>query len=228
MIGMNRFNKYFLAGIVMMFLIISPQHIFAHALSLDFTTMSGTDLGFLYLKLGFTHIIPFGYDHVLFVIGLFLLNPKLKTVIGQATAFTIAHSLTLGLAMFGMIHPVSSIIEPIIALSIFFIAVENIFLNDVKWWRILIVFCFGLIHGCGFASALKEIGLPASDYGLALFSFNVGVELGQISVILFAWLLVGKWFSGKTWYKNRIVIPISCCIAVLSLYWTVERIFFAA
>ena len=193
---------------------------------LDLNNISGIDVGWVYLKLGFTHILPLGLDHILFVLSLFLLNPKLKPVIWQATAFTIAHSITLGLAMYGIIKPVSSIIEPIIALSIVFVAVENILTTQLKWWRVLIVFCFGLIHGCGFASALGELGLPANDYLLSLISFNIGVELGQVSVILLAFLLVGKWFGEKPWYRQRIVMPVSFMIGTIALYWTIERIFF--
>jgi hypothetical protein len=175
--------------------------------------------------MGYTHILPFGADHILFVLGLFFLNPKLKSMIWQATSFTVAHSITLGLAIFGFIHPVSAIIEPIIALSILFIAIENILVSELKWWRILIVFSFGLIHGCGFASALTEVGLPEKNYLLALLTFNLGIESGQITIILAAWLLVGKWFSKRNWYRNRIIIPASFLIGFVALYWTIERSF---
>jgi hypothetical protein len=211
--------------IVVFILFPGIVYLHAHTTAYDLTNLSGTQIGFFYLQLGYKHIIPLGYDHILFVFGLFLLDPRIKNVIAQATAFTIAHSLTLGLAMLGIIQPVNSVIEPIIALSILFIAVENILLTEVKWWRILVVFIFGLIHGCGFASALHETGLPEKDFGLALFTFNAGVELGQITIILLAYMLIGKWFSGKVWYKKRITIPLSICIAVFSIYWTVERIF---
>ncbi len=199
---------------------------FAHVIPYELSKLSKADVGWIYLKLGYTHILPNGFDHILFVLGIFFLNPKLKPVIWQATAFTVAHSITLGLAMYGIIKPVSSIVEPIIALSIVFVAIENILTTQLKWWRVLIVFCFGLIHGCGFASALSEIGLPANDYLVSLISFNVGVELGQISVILLAFLLVGKWFGEKIWYRQRIVLPFSFMIGAIALYWTIERIFF--
>jgi hypothetical protein len=145
-------------------------------------------------------------------------------VLWQATAFTVAHSITLGLAMNGYIEPIPSIIEPIIALSIFYVALENILVQDIKPSRIAIVFLFGLVHGMGFASALTELGLPQSDFMTALLSFNIGVELGQVSVILLAWLLLGVWFSGKTWYQSRVVTPASLMIAALALYWTIERL----
>jgi hypothetical protein len=199
--------------------------LFAHTLNYDLSTFSKSETGLLYLKLGYTHILPLGFDHVLFVLGLFFLNPKLKVVIWQATAFTVAHSITLALAMFGFIHPISSIVEPIIALSIFFIAVENILIHELKWWRILIVFLFGLIHGCGFASALSDLGLPEKNYFLAILTFNAGVELGQITVILIAYYLVGKWFAEKEWYRQRVVIPVSLVIGCIALFWTIERAF---
>lgn len=195
----------------------------AHALY-DFTRMSAGAIGWLYLELGFTHIIPGGFDHVLFILGLFLLSPKLKTLLWQATAFTIAHSITLGLAMSGKINPVPSVVEPLIALSIAFVAAENILLSELKWWRIAVVFCFGLLHGFGFASSLQELGLPEKGFFFSLISFNAGVELGQIAVIIIAYLLVGKWFGEKQWYKRRIVIPASAMISAIALYWTAERI----
>ncbi len=213
--------------LIFLFSIIIFPSAFAHVIPYELSKLSKADVGWIYLKLGYTHILPNGFDHILFVLGIFFLNPKLKPVIWQATAFTVAHSITLGLAMYGIIKPVSSIIEPIIALSIVFVAVENILTTQLKWWRVLIVFCFGLIHGCGFASALSEIGLPANDYLVSLISFNVGVELGQISVILLAFLLVGKWFGEKIWYRKRIVLPVSFMIGTIALYWTIERIFFS-
>ena len=194
-----------------------------HSVGYDFSGMTSGEIGFTYLQLGYTHILPFGLDHVLFVLGLFFLDPRMKAVIAQATAFTLAHSVTLGLAMTGMLHAPAAIIEPIIALSILFLALENIFFSDIRWWRILVVFAFGLIHGCGFASALAEAGLPASNFFLALLSFNAGIELGQLTVIILAWACVGKWFSTKPWYRRRIVVPVSAIIGGVALFWTIER-----
>lgn len=212
--------------LVFLFSIFYFQSAMAHVIPYDLSKLSKADVGWIYMKLGYTHILPNGFDHILFVLGIFFLNPKLKPVIWQATAFTVAHSITLGLAMYGFIKPVSSIVEPVIALSIVFVAVENILSTRLNWWRIVIVFCFGLIHGCGFASALSELGLPPNDYLLSLLSFNIGVEFGQISVILLAFILVGKWFGEKTWYRQRIVMPVSLMIGTIAMYWTIERIFF--
>ncbi len=198
---------------------------YAHTINYDMAAMSRTGVGWFYLQLGFTHIIPLGLDHILFVLSIFFLSPRLSTVIWQASAFTVAHSITLGLAMYGYIKPVPSVIEPIIALSIFFVAMENILVRELRPSRIAIVFMFGLVHGMGFASALTSLGLPPSDYLLSLLSFNVGVELGQITVILLAYWLIGRWFSDKPWYRQRVVIPVSVVIAIIALFWTIQRTF---
>jgi hypothetical protein len=176
-----------------------------------------------YLKLGYEHIIPLGLDHILFVIGLCLLNTKLSTVLWQATAFTIAHSITLALSMKNIIVLPPQIVEPIIAFSILFIAVENIVLSELKLWRIAIVFMFGLIHGMGFASALNEIGLPRNKFILSILSFNAGVELGQVTIIALMFFLLIRPFGKRIWYKKRIVYPVSVLIALIATYWTIER-----
>ncbi len=197
----------------------------AHTINYDLAAMSKTDVGWFYLQLGFTHIVPLGLDHILFVLSIYFLSPRLSTVLWQASAFTVAHSITLGLAMYGYLKPVPAVIEPIIALSIFFVAMENILVRELRPSRIAIVFLFGLVHGMGFASALTSLGLPPADYLTSLLSFNVGVELGQIAVILAAYFLVGRWFSDKPWYRQRVVTPISAVIALVALYWTIQRTF---
>ncbi|WP_226163882.1 HupE/UreJ family protein [Hymenobacter terricola] len=199
----------------------------AHVLNTDLSKLSRTEIFGTYLKLGFTHIIPLGFDHILFIISLYILEPRLKPVLTQATAFTVAHSITLGLAMYGFIRPPSAIIEPIIALSILFVAIENIITDKLNPWRIAIVFGFGLVHGMGFAAALTGLGLPQKDYFGSLISFNLGVELGQVTVILLCWALVGRWAADKSWYKARVVIPVSVVIGIVAAFWTVQRVFFA-
>lgn len=202
------------------------QPLWAHTVVGELENLSGTDAAFLYLKLGYAHIIPLGLDHILFVLSLFLLSPKLKPVLWQATAFTVAHSVTLGLAMYHVITPTAAIIEPIIALSIMYVALENIFSPRLKKARIGIVFLFGLVHGMGFASALGNLGLPQNAYLSSLVMFNVGVELGQLTVILTAFFLFGKWFGQKDYYRKAIVIPLSVLITLVAAYWTIQRIFF--
>ncbi len=181
---------------------------------------------FLYLKLGFTHVIPLGFDHVLFILTLFFLNSRVKSILIQCTVFTIAHSVSLALTSLDYIIPNVNFVEILIALSILFTAIENIVSQKVNPSRIVIIFCFGIIHGMGFANALKTFGLPKKQLVSTLLSFNVGVEFGQLTVILFAYFFISKWFSQKKWYKERIVYPISSIIGCVALYWTIQRILF--
>ena len=224
----NNKNKYHFRafGLMLMFFLIS-QPLWAHDVVGQLESMSKTDAAILYLQQGFTHILPLGLDHILFVLSLFLLSPKLKPVLWQATAFTVAHSITLGLAMFKVITPSPAIVEPIIALSIMYVALENIFSPSLKKSRIGIVFLFGLVHGMGFANALGDLGMPQNAYLTSLVMFNVGVELGQVAVILAAFFLLGLPFGKKPFYRKRIVMPLSIIIAAIAAYWTVERVFFA-
>lgn len=224
---MNQQNNSFVYkwAICTCFILFISTSLWAHDAD-SLANLSKTEVAGIYLQLGFTHIIPLGLDHILFVLSLFLLNPKLKPILWQATAFTVAHTITLGLAMYGVIKPPANIVEPIIALSIMYVALENIFSSKLNTGRIGIVFLFGLIHGMGFASVLTELGLPKNAYISSLLMFNVGVELGQVTVIIAAFLLLALPFSKKTYYRKRIVIPLSIIIAAIALYWTVERLFF--
>src|SRR5207342_280783 len=114
-----------------------------------------------------------------------------------------AHSITLGLSIFGLIAVPPSIVEPLIAVSIAYVAIENLFLRELRPWRIALVFAFGLLHGMGFAGALKELGLPPSEFLTALLTFNVGVEAGQLAVIGTAFLLIGWYSADRVWYRRR-------------------------
>ncbi|HUC84683.1 MAG TPA: HupE/UreJ family protein [Candidatus Acidoferrales bacterium] len=176
-----------------------------------------------YLGLGFKHIVPEGTDHILFVLGLFLLGNRLRPLLWQVTAFTVAHSITLGLSLYGIFRLSPLVVEPLIALSIAFVAVENICTPELKPWRPFVVFGFGLMHGLGFAGVLTSLGLPRRDFATALVTFNAGVELGQLAVITLAFLLVG-WWRKKPWYRQAIVIPASVAIAGTGLFWTVQRV----
>ena len=180
---------------------------------------------FRYIKMGYTHILPEGIDHILFILGLFLLSTRIKPLLQQVTAFTLAHSLTLALSLYGIFRLPASFVEPVIAASIAFVAVENLLTNKVKPWRIATVFGFGLIHGLGFAAALQELGLQQKDLLSALLGFNVGVELGQLSVVLGAFLLVG-WFRNRPGYRKFVIVPGSLAIAAVALFWMVQRIWF--
>jgi hydrogenase/urease accessory protein HupE len=177
-----------------------------------------------YLTLGFTHIVPGGLDHVLFVLGIYLLSGRPRAVLSQVTAFTVAHSLTLALSIYGVVTVSPRFVEPLIALSIAYVAVENIFLSELRSRRVALVFAFGLLHGLGFAGALTELGLPRAEFATALVTFNAGVEAGQLAVIGTAFLLVGWHCANRAWYRSRIVVPASALIACVSVYWTIARV----
>lgn len=175
-----------------------------------------------YLALGFEHILPLGVDHILFVVGLFLLTARWRPLLWQVSAFTLAHTLSLALAIAGVVSLPSRPVETLIAVSIAYVAIENLFTEEMHPWRPLLVFAFGLLHGLGFAGVLRQLGLPDGEWIPALVSFNIGVELGQVAVIGLAFLAVG-WFRDRPWYRPRIVRPASAAIALIGLYWAVQR-----
>lgn len=213
---------------LLLIVLLSAQLLFAHSINYALENAPVKDVVWFYTKLGFTHIIPYGLDHILFVVGLCLLSTNIKTMLWQATAFTVAHSITLALSMKNIFVAPTPIVEPIIALSIVFVAVENILISKLKPWRIILVFMFGLVHGMGFASALNEIGLPNGKFFTSILSFNLGVELGQMTVIIAVFSLLIIPFKNKTWYRTRIVYGLSSCIALIAAYWVVERVFMTA
>lgn len=177
-----------------------------------------------YLELGFRHILPLGIDHVLFVLGLCLLATRPRALLAQVTAFTLAHSLTLAASMTGLITLPASIVEPLIALSIAYVAVENLFTTTVTSTRVSLVFACGLLHGFGFAGVLHDAGVPAGQFVAALAAFNVGVEVAQLVVVGVALLLLGgPVMAGRHWYRERVVIPVSLAIALVAVYWVIER-----
>ena len=180
---------------------------------------------FSFLRQGFVHVVPLGVDHILFVIGLFLLSRKWKPLLYQVSVFTIAHTLTLALATLGLVSLPSDVVEPIIAASIAFVALENIFVAKYRPYRLAVVFVFGLIHGLGFAGALSEFNLDPGSLFAGLLGFNLGVEFGQLAVIGLA-LIITLGIKDPATYRKIIVIPGSVLIAVIGAYWTIERIFF--
>jgi hypothetical protein len=221
----NKFSKYKFYPLLLLAVLFFSGPILAHTINYALEREPpGLVIGY-YFKLGFQHIIPSGLDHILFVSALCLLSTKIKTILWQATAFTIAHSVTLALSMKNIIVVPSAITEPIIALSIVFVAVENILFSQLKPWRVLIVFMFGLIHGMGFASALNEIGLPPNKFYTSILAFNGGVELGQIAIITLIFSSIVALWGKKDWYRSRIVYPLSFGIAAVAAYWTVQRLF---
>ena len=176
-----------------------------------------------FLRLGFTHILPDGLDHVLFVLGLALLSSRLGPLLAQVSAFTLAHTLTLALAVYGVVSLPARIVEPLIAASIVYVGVENVFRARAGWTRLAVVFAFGLLHGLGFAGVLSELGWPAGRQLPALLSFNLGVELGQLAVIALA--LGALAAAGRARLPRRpIEQGLSRGIAAVALYWTVERL----
>jgi HupE / UreJ protein len=210
----------------LLFIAAVPMTGSAHTINYALEKAPVQNVVWFYLKLGISHIIPYGLDHILFVVSLCLLSTRIKTILWQATAFTVAHSITLALSMKNMIVAPGAVVEPIISLSILFVAVENLLLDELKAWRVLVVFIFGLIHGMGFASSLNEIGLPRNQFFTSILSFNAGVELGQIAVIVSVFLLIILPFGRMRRYKQRIVYPLSIMIGCVALYWTVQRVFF--
>jgi hydrogenase/urease accessory protein HupE len=179
-----------------------------------------------YFGLGFTHILPKGLDHILFVVGIFLLSARWRSILLQVSTFTIAHSITLGLTMYGIVSLPARVVEPMIALSIAYVAIENLVTSDLKPWRLALVFSFGLLHGMGFAGVLRELGLPRSQFLTALVTFNGGVEAGQLTVIALTFAAVVYWRSNRTTYRRWVVQPASLAIAITGVYWTIQRALF--
>ncbi|MDP2340700.1 MAG: HupE/UreJ family protein [Deltaproteobacteria bacterium] len=179
-----------------------------------------------YLLIGAEHIL-LGFDHLVFLVGILIVLLRagtLRSLVAVITAFTLAHSVTLGLAATGIVVPPSSLIEPAIALSIVFVGVESFTATDIaRRWRITLP--FGLVHGFGFAGALAEIGLPQDAVVPALAVFNIGVELGQLAVVLALYPLfvfLRKHLSPA--HAQHLVKALSGVVVVLGLYWFIDRV----
>ena len=175
-----------------------------------------------YFWLGVRHIIPDGLDHILFVLGLFLFSLKLRPLVTQVTAFTVAHALPLTAATLGTVHLSPEIVEPLIAISIAYVAIENIRTDRLTLWRPIVVFAFGLLHGLGFAGSLAALDLPNQEQLVSLVMFNAGIEVGQLAVIAGATAILG-WYRHKSWYRARVIIPASAVIATIGIVWAIER-----
>lgn len=173
--------------------------------------------------LGYVHIVPEGLDHVLFVAGLVLgAGRRYRRLLLEISAFTLAHTLTLALGALGWVVIAPGVIEPLIAASIVLVAVENLFPREERRHRLLVVFGFGLVHGQGFAGILRETGLPEDTFLTALLSFNVGVELGQLTVVaVLAFALHFLSDENRTRYAVR---PGSLAIALMGAFWAVTRL----
>jgi hypothetical protein len=176
-----------------------------------------------YIAVGFDHIVPKGLDHILFVLGLFLLSTCMGPLLWQVSAFTLAHTVTLALGALDILRIPSSVVEPLIAASIVYVGVENVFLRNLSPWRPFVVFGFGLLHGLGFASVLMDYALGGANFGPKLVGFNVGVEVGQLAVIGVAWLTLNVFFGRCEWYYRRIAAPVSAAVAIIAAFWVLER-----
>ena len=172
---------------------------------------------------GYVHVLPLGLDHILFVLGIFLLSRKWKPLLLQVTMFTLAHTITLGLATLEIVKVPIKPVEIVIAASICVVALQNIFRPVYTKDRLVIIFILGLIHGLGFASALSDLELNPAALAAGLLGFNIGVEFGQLTVLLIAWILTLP-FINKEEYRRFIVIPVSLCITLMGAYWVVERL----
>ena len=177
-----------------------------------------------YIVIGFDHIIPKGLDHILFILGLFLLSSHWRPLFWQVTMFTLAHTITLGMAMNDIISLPANIVEPLIALSIAYVGIENVVAKQLHKSRLLLVFLFGLLHGLGFASVLSDFGMPQDDFVIALISFNVSVEIGQLAVISLAFVILRLAFQDRHKYRQKIIVPGSLMISVVGIYWFLERL----
>jgi hydrogenase/urease accessory protein HupE len=177
-----------------------------------------------YVRLGITHVVPGGLDHVLFVLGVFLLSTRPRDLVAQVSTFTLAHSLTLGLGLAGAFSVPAAIVEPLIALSIACVAVENVIESRVRKPRLVVVFAFGLLHGLGFAGVLSEIGAAPDRFFHALLGFNVGVEVGQLTVVAVALAVTQRWRRDPVRYRQVLAVPASCALAVIGVCWTIIRV----
>ncbi len=184
------------------------------------------ETAWLYVTIGVRHILPGGLDHILFVLALFLSTRRLRGLLWQISAFTVAHTMTLGMAASGVISPPASIVEPLIAATIAFVAIENLVFRDMTRWRPLVVFAFGLIHGMGFAGFFGELGLPEGQFWSALVGFNIGVEIGQLAVILGAAIVLWPLRSrlSELAIRRYIAMPASALIGLTGLIWTLQRL----
>ncbi|NKB65710.1 MAG: hypothetical protein GKR89_01495 [Candidatus Latescibacteria bacterium] len=171
--------------------------------------------------LGIEHIF-LGYDHIMFLLALIVVGGRLRNLIKIVTAFTLAHSITLVLAALDLVQLPSKWIEAGIALSIAYVALENFWLkrSDYRW---VLTFFFGLVHGFGFANVLRELGLPNKGLAVSLLSFNIGVELGQVAIVVLVFPLI-VWISRQA-YKERVVQVVSGVIFLFGVAWLVERVF---
>ena len=210
---------------------LRQQFIF-HAGSGEHTYYLGTTQGAIevmktFVRSGIHHIM-IGPDHILFLVGLLLLGGSTMALVKIVTAFTIGHSVTLTLAALNLVTPPASVIEPAIALSIVFVGADNLVRGDGRDLRGWVALVFGLVHGFGFANVLREFGLPREALRWSLFSFNVGVEIGQLAIVLLVAALLEAIRRQSATLRQRVVFAGSIVVIAAGTYWFVERVFFPA
>jgi hydrogenase/urease accessory protein HupE len=198
----------------------------------DRTYYTGTTQGAIaviktFVPAGIHHIL-IGPDHILFLIGLLLLGGGWRALLKIVTAFTIGHSITLSLAALNVVTPPPNVIEPAIALSIVFVGADNLVRGGGRDVRALIALTFGLVHGFGFANVLREFGLPREALGWSLFSFNVGVEIGQLFIVLLVATALAVVRRRSETVGMRVAFAGSLIVIAAGTYWFVQRVFFAA
>jgi len=174
------------------------------------------------------HHILIGPDHILFLIGLLLLGGRWTALLKIVSFFTIGHSITLSLAALNLVTPPPSLIEPAIALSIVFVGADNLVRGDGRDLRAWVALAFGLVHGFGFANVLREFGLPREALGWSLFSFNVGVEIGQLGIVLVVATLLEAVRRRSSLVGARVATAGSIVVIAAGSYWFVQRVFFPA
>jgi hydrogenase/urease accessory protein HupE len=179
-----------------------------------------------FVQAGIQHIL-IGPDHILFLIGLLLLGGSVRRLLVVVTSFTLAHSITLSIAALNIFSPSSRVVEPLIALSIVYVGCDNLLIRGGRDVRAWIAFAFGLVHGFGFASVLREMDLPTRALGWSLFSFNVGVEIGQLMVVvLVASALAALRYRSEA-AGRRLAFAGSIVVVLAGTFWFVQRVFFA-
>ena len=172
------------------------------------------------------HHIMIGPDHILFLVGLLLLGGSWVALLKIVTAFTVGHSVTLSLAALNVVTPPASVIEPAIALSIVFVGADNLVRGDGRDLRMWVALVFGLVHGFGFANVLREFGLPREALGWSLFSFNVGVEIGQLAIVLLVTAGLSAIRQRSATLRQRVAFAGSIVVIGAGTYWFVQRVFF--
>ena len=181
------------------------------------------DVAVVYGWLGVQHILPKGMDHVLFVLGLFFVGGRRRELALLVSCFTVAHTLTLAAATLGVVDVPATIVEPLIAASIVYVGAEALFGRRHTRFRYGVVFAFGLLHGLGFASVLRDIGLPDGLFLFSLLSFNVGVEIGQLAVLAAAFITLGA-LRARPAYTRWIAQPGATIVAGTGVYWLMDRL----